>query len=148
MAYIDSANIKGTLYELLDTQARTDIGDLESIVNDVVTVVHSVNLLNPNTWMVGKNINQSGQLVNASTRVLSDFIPVTPGNTYYFAALTAAGRFWGPSDNKIVGLGFYSMDSAFIGKQCLILLGGILIYTGTWVLTFNRAAKQFEKYDM
>ena len=47
-----------------------------------------------------------------------------------------------------VGLGFYSMDSAFIGKQCLILLGGILIYTGTWVLTFNRAAKQFEKYDM
>ena len=47
-----------------------------------------------------------------------------------------------------LGLGFYSMDSAFIGKQCLILLGGILIYTGTWALTFIRAAKQFEKYDM
>ena len=30
MAYIDSANIKGTLYELQDTQARTDIGDLKS----------------------------------------------------------------------------------------------------------------------
>jgi glycerophosphoryl diester phosphodiesterase len=108
MAYIDSANIKGTLYELQDTQARTDIGDLKSAVNDITTIEHSVNLLNPNTWMVGKNISSSGQLVNASTRVLSDFIPVTPGNTYYFAALTADGRFFKPSDNKIVGLGFYS----------------------------------------
>lgn len=30
MAYIDSANIKGTLYELQDTQARTDVSDLRS----------------------------------------------------------------------------------------------------------------------
>lgn len=35
MAYIDSANIKGTLYELQDTQARTDIGDLKSAVDDI-----------------------------------------------------------------------------------------------------------------
>lgn len=47
-----------------------------------------------------------------------------------------------------VGLIFYTQDTAFLGKQGLILLGGLLIYAGTWVLTFNRAAKQFEKYDM
>ena len=47
-----------------------------------------------------------------------------------------------------VGLLFYTQDSVFLGKQCLILLAGLLIYAGTWVLTFGRAAKQFEKYDM
>lgn len=35
MAYIDSANIKGTLYELQDTQARTDIGDLKSKTDNI-----------------------------------------------------------------------------------------------------------------
>ena len=79
------------------------------------------------------------------TYVICEF----PVWTYFHAAKTL-------TDEQIaqgsalarLGLGFYSQDSAFLAKQCLILLGGILIYTGTWVLTFSRAAKQFEKYDM
>ena len=96
--------------------------------------------------------------------------PVKPGKRYLFAAILyfviyvicelpvwnyfhVAGSM---TDAQIaqgfslakVGLIFYSMDSAFLVKQCIILLGGILIYAGTWVLTFGRAAKQFEKYDM
>ena len=69
--------------------------------------------------------------------------------SYFRAAktMTDAQIAQGFSLAKVVLL-FYTQDSAFLVKQCLILLGGILIYAGIWVLTFNRAAKQFEKYDM
>ncbi|MBR5645700.1 MAG: ABC-2 transporter permease [Treponema sp.] len=43
---------------------------------------------------------------------------------------------------------FTDMTGAFIKNQFLILLGGILIFAGVWILTFFRAAKQFEKYDL
>lgn len=42
MAYIDSANIKGTLYELQDTQARTDVGDLKSATTALETYVRDM----------------------------------------------------------------------------------------------------------
>lgn len=33
-------------------------------------------------------------------------------------------------------------------KQLIVLLAGILIYIVTWFVTFRRAARQFEKYDL
>lgn len=91
-------------YSILSNQ----VADLKSAFDDIAIVVNSKNLLNPNAWAVGKNINTSGNIVDAPTRVLSDFIPVTPGKTYYFAALTADERFFAPSDKKIVGCGFFT----------------------------------------
>ena len=47
-----------------------------------------------------------------------------------------------------VGLMFTTFDSAYYLSQLLVLFGGILIFAGSWILTFARAAKQFEKYDL
>ncbi len=47
-----------------------------------------------------------------------------------------------------IGYYFVSMDGANIPRQLLILLGGFLIFAASWPLTFRRAARQFEKYDI
>ena len=47
-----------------------------------------------------------------------------------------------------VGQMFTDMSGAFLNSQFIILFGGILIFAGIWALTFARAAKQFEKYDL
>ena len=47
-----------------------------------------------------------------------------------------------------VGMIFNSTYSGMLGKQCIVLLGGFLIFAGSWVITFTRAAKQFETYDL
>ena len=47
-----------------------------------------------------------------------------------------------------VGQMFTDISGQFLKSQCLILLGGILIFGGVWYLTFARAARQFEKYDL
>ncbi len=80
---------------------------------------------------------------------LSYAICELPVWAYFHAAgtMTDAQIAQGFSLGKI-GLIFYSQDSAFLGKQVLILLTGILLYSLSWVLTFRQAAKQFEKYDM
>ena len=41
-----------------------------------------------------------------------------------------------------------SSDPSDFPKQLIVLLAGILIYIVTWFLTFRRAARQFEKYDL
>ena len=58
------------------------------------------------------------------------------------------GTDWQTDFEQIKRLEEYAQDSAFLGKQVLILLTGILLYSLSWVLTFRQAAKQFEKYDM
>ena len=47
-----------------------------------------------------------------------------------------------------VGQMFTDMSGAFLNRQFIILFGGILIFAGVWILTFARAAKQFERYDL
>ena len=47
-----------------------------------------------------------------------------------------------------VGQMFTDISGQFLKSQCLILLAGILIFGGVWYLTFARAARQFEKYDL
>ena len=47
-----------------------------------------------------------------------------------------------------VGQMFTDMSGDFLNRQFIVLLGGILIFAGVWILTFARAAKQFEKYDL
>ncbi len=47
-----------------------------------------------------------------------------------------------------VGEMFVNTDGSMLVKQLLVLLGGILIFTGSWYLTFRCAARQFEKYDL
>ena len=45
------------------------------------------------------------------------------------------------------GSNLYNMESA-LGTQINVLIAGIIIFAGVWYLTFRRAARQFEKYDM
>ena len=45
------------------------------------------------------------------------------------------------------GSNLYNMESA-LGTQIKVLIAGIIVFTGVWYLTFRRAARQFEKYDM
>ena len=47
-----------------------------------------------------------------------------------------------------IGMKLTSTSPEYLKMQCLVLLAGVLIYSGTWILTFNNAAKQFEKYDL
>lgn len=56
MAYIDSANIKGTLYELQDTQARTGVSDLGVKVDNLDTMTG----LKKITFTDGKYVSLSG----------------------------------------------------------------------------------------
>jgi len=47
-----------------------------------------------------------------------------------------------------VGQIFSANDNSFLLQQCIILLIGLIIFALSWKITFNRAARQFEKYDM
>lgn len=47
-----------------------------------------------------------------------------------------------------IGQMFTSLDPAFYGRQLMVLVGGAMIFMGTWSLTFKRSARQFEKYDL
>ncbi len=47
-----------------------------------------------------------------------------------------------------VGYYFTNMEGGNLTRQLIILLGGFLIFAGSWLITFHRAAKQFEKYDI
>ena len=47
-----------------------------------------------------------------------------------------------------IGSYLYITDGSYLSRQALILLGGILIFAGSWVITFQRSARQFEKYDI
>ena len=47
-----------------------------------------------------------------------------------------------------IGYYFANMEGDNLVRQFIILLGGFLIFAATWPLTFHRAAKQFEKYDI
>lgn len=47
-----------------------------------------------------------------------------------------------------IGQMLTDISGQFLKSQCLILLAGILIFGAVWYLTFARAARQFEKYDL
>ena len=47
-----------------------------------------------------------------------------------------------------IGLIFSSNNWEMLGRQCIVLFAGFMIFAGSWIITFNRAAKQFEKYDL
>ena len=69
--------------------------------------------------------------------------------TYYAARSTMSDeQIAGSFSLQRIGLMFSAVDGPFVAKQCIILLGGVLIFAGSWCITFNRAAHQFEKYDM
>ena len=74
MAYIDSANIKGTLYELQDTQARagvaqntTDIGDLKSATEQYMSQIAAESGLVLESFAVGSYDNTDGKTPIAAT---------------------------------------------------------------------------------
>ena len=54
------------------------------------------------------------------------------------------------NSNPLAGIG-KMLNSSFAEmplQQSLLLCAGILIFAGSWIITFKRAAKQFEKYDL
>lgn len=78
MAYIDSANIKGTLYELQDTQARTDVAALDSAVESL----NAVNGLKKISFTDGYYIPLSGTTADTSNP--------TPNNAWRYAVVDCA----------------------------------------------------------
>ena len=96
--------------------------------------------------------------------------PLKPGIRYFIAAIAyfiayalcelPVWIYYGMQENfekgiikelpklALIGQKLNDTTGEFLKPQCLILLGGILIFFGVWYLTFYRAAKQFEKYDM
>lgn len=47
-----------------------------------------------------------------------------------------------------IGLILSARGGESVSRQCIILFAGFLIFAGSWVITFHRAARQFECYDM
>lgn len=90
MAYIDSANIKGTLYELQDTQARTDIGDLKSafdyISEDENLYIDGV------SGVYGGNISVGTSVISSSATAKTVYVECKP-NTVYTVSKTPGKRF-------------------------------------------------------
>ena len=85
--------------------------------------------------------------------------PLKPGVRYFIGAVVYFVVYalfelpvWMYYANKgplvSVGQMLTDMSGAFLNRQFIVLFGGILIFAGVWVLTFGRAAKQFEKYDL
>ena len=58
--------------------------------------------------------------------------------------------YYANAENPVAKIGelFTSHDSQFIIPQLIILAAGLVIYAVSWCLTFRRAARQFEKYDL
>lgn len=77
MAYIDSANIKGTLYELQDTQARTDIGDLKSAITGPSYNLYAGKISNA-------LISTSGVVGTSTSGNSLYYAPVEEGKIYSF----------------------------------------------------------------
>ena len=86
--------------------------------------------------------------------------PLKPGVRYFVAAIfyfvtyalceLPVWTYYAKVENALAAVGkmFTDTTGEFIVSQCQVLLGGVLIYSGVWYLTFRRAAKQFEKYDL
>lgn len=47
-----------------------------------------------------------------------------------------------------IGRFITSLDPADLVRQLPVLLAGIVLFALSWILTFRRAARQFEKYDL
>lgn len=86
--------------------------------------------------------------------------PLKPGLRFFIAAVAyfivyalcelPIWLYIAESPVKLASIGKMLSDTTgeFLGQHCKILLGGFLIYTGVWYLTFRFASRQFEKYDM
>ena len=67
---------------------------------------------------------------------------------FHFREAIAAGQTDNAPALARIGLMLSATEGPLLAKQCIVLLAGFLIFAGSWVLTFHRAARQFEKYDM
>ena len=67
---------------------------------------------------------------------------------FHFNSLLSDGKIDSLPSLAKIGLMLNATEGPFLTKQCIVLLGGFLIFAGSWALTFRRAARQFEKYDM
>lgn len=86
--------------------------------------------------------------------------PLKPGLRYIAAAVAyficyaacelPVWAYYANAENSLAKVGelFTSRDTQFIIPQLIILAAGIVIYAVSWCLTFRRAARQFEKYDL
>ena len=86
--------------------------------------------------------------------------PLKPGLRYLAAAIAyfvcyaicelPVWAYYAKKENPLAKIGelFTSRESQFIIPQLIILALGLAIYAVSWLLTFRRAARQFEKYDM
>lgn len=111
MAYIDSANIKGTLYELQDTQARagvaqntTDIADLKSAVGAFEFLYTSPNVFdytNSSMILEDKVISSNGAISNNSTyNVLKIPVNGIDGNAYQLYYKNSQGNMLVPKTTR------------------------------------------------
>ena len=67
---------------------------------------------------------------------------------FHFREAIAAGQTDNAPALARIGLMLSATEGPLLAKQCIVLLAGFLIFSGSWYLTFRRAARQFEDYDM
>lgn len=67
---------------------------------------------------------------------------------FHFSEAIAAGKTDNVPALAKIGLMLSATEGPLLTKQCIVLFAGFLIFAGSWYLTFRRAARQFENYDM
>ena len=67
---------------------------------------------------------------------------------FHFSEAIAAGQTDNVPALARIGLMLSATEGPLLTKQCIVLFAGFLIFAGSWYLTFRRAARQFENYDM
>ena len=67
---------------------------------------------------------------------------------FHFSEAIAAGQTDNVPALAKIGLMLSATEGPLLTKQCIVLFAGFLIFAGSWYLTFRRAARQFENYDM
>lgn len=62
--------------------------------DEVTTYVRGFNYFNKNTATIGKQVNNTGDLVYSSNRSVSDYIAVLPNTTYYFKNVIGSSSYF------------------------------------------------------
>ena len=84
MGDISKLNVGGTLYDIKDAKARTDVSDLKEDITEVSTQIVGINIFD-SSEVEEKSINSSGVIASATGFYLSKPYPVYPNAVYEVA---------------------------------------------------------------
>ena len=95
-----------------------ELSDLKSDFDDITETVHSKNVFDPTTAVIGYNIwiSDQGKAHENSNSYLSGFIPVSPGDVIRYYRLTSNDTFYNITGTNFAAIAEYSSadESTFI----------------------------------